>query len=75
MSYTLCIRTDSEPTKLLYHPKQKPGREGGLIQIKTCRQIPLQVNFKFSGFGVLKAIWSMFLVLNKTFDIISKSRN
>jgi hypothetical protein len=34
-----------EPTKLLYHPKQKPRRGGGLRQINTCRQIPLQVNF------------------------------
>ncbi len=37
---------DSEPTKLLNHPKQKPRRGGGLRQIKTYRQVPLQVNFK-----------------------------
>ncbi len=29
--YTLCIWPDSEPTKLLYHPKQKPRREGTSI--------------------------------------------
>ncbi len=36
MSHTLCIWPDSEPTKLLHHPKQKPRRGGGLRQIKTC---------------------------------------
>jgi hypothetical protein len=30
---------------LLYHPKQKPRRGGGLRQINTCRQVSLQVNF------------------------------
>jgi hypothetical protein len=43
--YKLCIWPDSEPTKLLYHPKQKPRRGGGLRQINTCRQGHLQVNF------------------------------
>ncbi len=43
--YTLCIWPDSEPTKLLYHPKQKHRRGGGLRQINTCRQVPLLVNF------------------------------
>jgi hypothetical protein len=33
------------PTELLYHPKQKHRRGGGLRQINTCRQVPLQVNF------------------------------
>ncbi len=32
------------PTKLLYRPKQKPRRGGGLRNINTCRQVPLQVN-------------------------------
>ncbi len=40
-SYTLCIWPDSEPTKLLYHPKQQPRRR----QKNTCRQVPLQVDF------------------------------
>ncbi len=35
---------DSEPTKLLDHPKQKPRRGGGLRQINTCRKVPLQIN-------------------------------
>jgi hypothetical protein len=30
---------------LLYHPKQKPRRGGGLRQINTCRQVPLLVIF------------------------------
>jgi hypothetical protein len=34
-----------EPTKLLYNPKQKPRRGGGLRQINTCRQVTLLVNF------------------------------
>ncbi len=51
---------DSEPTKLLYHPKQKPRREGVLRQINTCSQVPLQVNC-----GVLKAFWSMHCILYK----------
>ncbi len=33
-------------TKFLYHPKQKPRRGGGLRQINTCPQVPLQVNFQ-----------------------------
>ncbi len=45
MSYTLCIWPDSEPTKLLYHPKQISRRVGDLRQINTCRQVPLLVNF------------------------------
>ncbi len=47
MSCTLCIWPDSEPTKLLYHPRQKKNRRGGSLRhINTCRQIPLLVNFK-----------------------------
>jgi hypothetical protein len=50
-----------QPSKLLYHPKQKPRRGGGLRKINTCRQIPLNVNFleKHLGFGVFIVIWSM----------------
>ncbi len=33
---------DSEPKKLLYHPKQKSRKWGGL---HACRKVPLQVNF------------------------------
>jgi hypothetical protein len=36
---------DSEPTKLLHHPKQKPMSGGGIRQINSCRKVPLQVNF------------------------------
>ncbi len=42
---TLCFLPDSEPTKLLHYPEQKPRRGGGLRQINTCRKVPLQVNF------------------------------
>ncbi len=31
--------------KLLVHPKQKPRKGGGLIQINTCSTVPLQVIF------------------------------
>ncbi len=44
-SLTLCFWPDSEPTKLLYHLKQKPRRGGDLSQINTCRKVPLKVNF------------------------------
>jgi hypothetical protein len=44
-SYTRCIWPDSEPKKLVYHPKRKPRGEGGLRQINPCRQFPLQFNF------------------------------
>jgi hypothetical protein len=30
---------------LLYHPKQKPRRRGGLRQINTCHPVPLMVKF------------------------------
>ncbi len=52
-SLTLCIWPDSEPTKLLDHPKQKPRRGGGLRQINTCREVPLQVNiYKWRHFAL-----------------------
>ncbi len=44
-SLTLCIWPDSEPTKLLDQPKQKPRRGGCLRQKNTCHRVPLQVNF------------------------------
>ncbi len=43
--YTLCIWPDSEPTKLLYHLKQKSRRGGGHRPINTSRQVPLLVSF------------------------------
>jgi hypothetical protein len=47
------IWPDSEPAKLLYHPKQKPRRGWGLRQINTCRKVPLQVNsFEITTFGI-----------------------
>ncbi len=44
-SLTLCIRPDSELTKVLDHPKRNPDRGEGLRQINTCRKVPLQENF------------------------------
>ncbi len=41
-SNTQCIWPDSEPTKLLYHPKQSLVEEGAS---GTCRQVTLLVNF------------------------------
>jgi hypothetical protein len=35
----------TEPTELLDHPKQKPWMGVGLRQIKSCRKVPLHVNF------------------------------
>ncbi len=43
-SLAFCILPDSEPTKLLNRPKQKPRRGGDLRQINTCRKVPLKVN-------------------------------
>jgi hypothetical protein len=37
---TFCFWPDSEPTNLLYHPKQNHRRGGGLRQINTCRKVP-----------------------------------
>jgi hypothetical protein len=42
---TLYLTRFVEPSKLLDHPKQKPRKGGGLRQMNTCRQVPLQVNF------------------------------
>jgi hypothetical protein len=60
-SYTLCTRPDSEPIKLLYHPKQKPRGGGGLRQINTCRQVPLGQFVRKADVkdGVYLVIWSM----------------
>ncbi len=63
-SYTICIWPDSEPIKLLYHPRQKPLRRRGLRQINTCRQVPLLYRSivkksRHLGFGVFIDIWSM----------------
>jgi hypothetical protein len=37
--------SESEPTKLLDHPKQKPRRGGDLSHINTYNKVPMQVNF------------------------------
>ncbi len=39
-SLPLCFRPDSESTKLLFHPKHKLKRGGGLRQINTMPQSP-----------------------------------
>ncbi len=61
-NYTLCICSDSEPTKFLYHPKQEIRRGRDRRQINTRCQVPLYRSvFKKSRhlrFG-FKAIWSM----------------
>jgi hypothetical protein len=44
-SLTLCIRPDTEPTKLLHHPKQKPRRVGASDRLTPAAKIPLQVVF------------------------------
>ncbi len=44
-SWTLCIRPDSEPTKLPDHPQTKTEQGGGLGQINNCCKVPLQVIF------------------------------
>jgi hypothetical protein len=49
-SLKLRIWPDSEPPKLLDHPKQKTRTGGGLRQIKTWRKVPLQVNFLVTTF-------------------------
>jgi hypothetical protein len=62
-SYILCFWPDYEPKNCFTNPNKNIGREGGLTQINTCRQIPLQVDFKEKiqpvGFGVFLVIWSM----------------
>jgi len=57
-SLTLFIWPESEPTKLLYHPKQKPRRGEGLRQINTCLKVPLMVNF------LDDYIWLWYLVVH-----------
>jgi hypothetical protein len=42
--------------KIALPPKQKPRRGGAFRQINTCRQIPLQVNFKKSRHLGLESI-------------------
>ncbi len=53
--YTLyCIWPDSEPTKLLDYPKQKPRRELGIRQINTCLKGPLLINcYRWQHFALL----------------------
>jgi hypothetical protein len=42
---TPCIRPDSEPTKLLHHPKRKPRRGGGPRTDKHLPQSPFTGQF------------------------------
>ncbi len=49
-SLILCLWPDSEPTKLLYHPKQNPRRGGGLRQMNTCRNY--RSIFYIATFGI-----------------------
>ncbi len=40
-STKLCyLYSPTKPKKLLYHPKQKPRRGGGLRHINTCHKVP-----------------------------------
>ncbi len=48
-SLTLCIWSDTEPTKWLNHPKQKPRRGGGLRRINTF----LKQFFRWRYFALL----------------------
>ncbi len=52
LSLILGFWPDSEPAKLLHHPKPKPRRVGGLRQINTCRKDSLQGNFFITTFGI-----------------------
>ncbi len=53
-SLTLCIWPDSEPTKLLHHPKQKPSGGGGPQTDKHLPQSPLQINcFRWQHFALV----------------------
>ncbi len=77
-SCTLCIWLDSEPTKLLDHPKQKSRKGGGLMQINTGRKVPLKTgqvgNTKFGHVNqkwpILQERW--FIILCKNLDFIPK---
>ncbi len=51
------IWSDSEPTKLLDHPKQNSRRGGGLRQTDTCREVPLQVIFLYDNYYFL--LWCL----------------
>ncbi len=71
------VLDQTKPTKLFYHPNKNLGGEGGLRQINTCRQIPLQVNFKERrplGFDVFIVIWSIVLGLRLKGNRISEYR-
>ncbi len=52
-SLTLCIWSDSVPTKLL-DPKHIPRRGGGLREINACRKVQLQFNlFRWQRFALV----------------------
>jgi hypothetical protein len=69
-SFTLCFWPDSEPTKLLDHPKQKPSRGGGLRQINTCLKVPLQVNFLRWQHFALPSMSLIFLCIQAIFPLM-----
>jgi hypothetical protein len=45
-SLTFCIWPDSEPSKFLDHPEQKPKSGGVFRQINTCRKVPTRQFFR-----------------------------
>ncbi len=66
-SLTLCFWPDSEPTKLLHYPKQKPRRGRGLRQINTCARNyrpscrenkPITITLGFNDW--IRAFWACF---------------
>ena len=71
-SNTLCILPDSEPTKLLYHPKQK--YRGG----HTDKHLPPSTfTRKFLrkadiGFGFFTDIWSMIQYVQNRIGTVDK---
>jgi hypothetical protein len=51
-SFTLCMGTDSESTKLPDHPEKKPRRGGGLRKINNCRKVLLLATCKTKRFCI-----------------------
>ncbi len=65
-SLTQYILPDSEPIKLLYHPKQKSRRGGGIRQINTCRTVPVQVIFLDNNiWHCFLSVWSFYALTSK----------
>ncbi len=72
-SFTLCSWPDSEPSKFLDHPKQKPRRVGSLRQINNSRKVPLQVNIFIWGLFALPSMSLFFLRLYFTVHVLQHS--